>query len=346
VRVQACVGKSLWELVWNAYNARVEDPQVVFADFDLSDFWEDSDYARKNYVEVPLTPELVRSIEEELGFRLPPAYVSLMRSQNGGVPTRTCFPTTVRTSWAQDHIAITGFLGVGRERTYSLLGSLGSKFMQEEWGYPDFGFCICDCPSAGHDMVMLDYRECGPEGEPAVVHVDQEDDYRVTFLAPNFEAFARGLVPESDYDTSEEDLARELDKIKHGAFSTALTRLLASAPSGVEGTLRRLLGSIATQKGYFALHADPNSYLVYDLLFELFSTAHAVQAPQAFLDVYPDLIALGDGEVRTGGYAPQFLADWMKARVAGAAILDRGQGLTLSEEHREAMRGQLAAFAD
>ena len=73
---------------------------------------------------------------------------------------------------------------------------------------------------------------------------------------------------------------------------------------------------------------------------------HAVQAPQAFLEVYPDLIALGDGEVSTGGYAPQFLADWMKARVAGAAILDRGQGLTLSEEHREAMRGQLAAFAD
>jgi hypothetical protein len=242
VRVQACVSKSLWELVWNAYNARVEDSQVVFADFDIGDFWEDSDYARKKYVEGPITPELVRSIEEELGLRLPPAYVALMASQNGGIPTRTCFPTKVRTTWAENHIAITGFLGIGREKTYSLLGSLGSKFMQEEWGYPDFGFCICDCPSAGHDMVMLDYRECGPEGEPVVVHVDQEDDYRVTFLAPNFEAFVRGLVPASDYDTSEEDLARELDKIKHGAFSTALTRLLASAPSGVEGTLRRLLG--------------------------------------------------------------------------------------------------------
>jgi hypothetical protein len=47
---------------------------------------------------------------------------------------------------------------------------------------------------------MLDYRACGPQGEPAVVHVDQEDDYRITPLAPSFEAFVRGLVPESAFE--------------------------------------------------------------------------------------------------------------------------------------------------
>jgi len=122
-----------------------------------------------------------------------------MRSQNGGIPKRTCFPTKEATSWAEDHIAISGFLGIGRNKTYSLLGSLGSRFMQEEWGYPTFGVCICDCPSGGHDLVMLDYRACGPDGEPAVVHVDQELDYRITFLAPDFETFVRGLVDESVY---------------------------------------------------------------------------------------------------------------------------------------------------
>lgn len=38
-------------------------------------------------------------------------------------------------------------------------------------------------------MVFLDYSECGPEGEPMVVLVDQEDDYSQEILANNFEEF-------------------------------------------------------------------------------------------------------------------------------------------------------------
>ncbi|HHH29978.1 MAG TPA: SMI1/KNR4 family protein [Polyangiaceae bacterium] len=162
-------------------------------DLDLDDFWTDSDYARKHYVEEPATDELVVSIEKELGFMLPRSYVVLMQSQNGGVPKKTCFPTNTPTSWAEDHIAITGIMGIGRTKTYSLAGELGSAFMQQEWGYPTYGICVCDCPSGGHDMIMLDYRECGPKGEPTVIHVDQESGYEVTFLAADFETFVRGL---------------------------------------------------------------------------------------------------------------------------------------------------------
>ena len=80
-----------------------------------------------------------------------------MKLHNGEIPKNTCYPTTEKTSWSEDHIAITGIMGIGREKPYSLCGSLGSQFMIDESGYPGTGVYICDCPSAGHDMVMLDY---------------------------------------------------------------------------------------------------------------------------------------------------------------------------------------------
>jgi hypothetical protein len=313
---------------------------------DLATFWEDSDHARTNYVEAPLTPELVGSIEQELGFRLPASYLALMRSQNGGIPNRTCFPTDTETSWAEDHIAITGFLGIGRDRRYSLLGPIGSRFMQTDWGYPTFGICICTCPSAGHDMVMLDYRACGPDGEPTVVHVDQEADYQVTFLAPDFATFVRGLVDDSVYDTSAEDLEGDLRTIDHGRFSTSLAGLIAAspAPADTDATLRRLLRTLTIEKGFFALHADPLSHLTYDLLFSLFAATQPVPTPDVFVDAFKDLLVFGDADIHTGGYAPGFIADWMKARLASGAFIEKGGTLAISDAHRAAVDAQLAAF--
>jgi hypothetical protein len=51
---------------------------------------------------------------------------------------------------------------------------MGSQFHIDEWGYPPVGIYFADCPSAGHDMICLDYRACGTDGEPQVIHVDQD----------------------------------------------------------------------------------------------------------------------------------------------------------------------------
>ena len=166
---------------------------LVFQDFDLSDFWKDSDYADKEYVGEALTDEMVMSVENELGYKLPHAYIELMKSQNGGMPKKTVHRTNKSTSWDENHIAIKGIFGINRSKPCSLGGSVGSKFWIDEWDYPPIGIYFCDCPSAGHDMLCLDYRKCGPQGEPQVVHVDQEDDYKITFVSNDFESFIRGL---------------------------------------------------------------------------------------------------------------------------------------------------------
>ncbi|MEU1286096.1 hypothetical protein [Kitasatospora sp. NPDC005856] len=59
-------------------------------------------------------------------------------------------------------------------------------------------------------MLALDYRSCGKRGEPAVVHVDQEDGFAITLLAETFEDFVTGLVDVSVHDTAEQDLLADL----------------------------------------------------------------------------------------------------------------------------------------
>ena len=88
---------------------------------------------------------------------------------------------------------------MGGKKLFFMQG-LGSQFMIDDWEYPAIGVAICDCPSAGHDMIFLDYRECISQGEPKIVHIDQECDYKITPLADNFEEFIRGLVNEDDFD--------------------------------------------------------------------------------------------------------------------------------------------------
>lgn len=168
----------------------------MFDDYDFTGFWLDNDYARNEYIEAAPSDELIAEVEEELGYKLPASYVWLMKQHNGGIPTKSVFPASVMPDGARGDIWISDIMGIGRTKTWSLCGELGSRHKIEEWGYPDIGVAVCNCPSAGHDMVFLDYRECGAAGEPKVVHIDQESDYAITPVADSFEEFIMGLVAE------------------------------------------------------------------------------------------------------------------------------------------------------
>ena len=137
----------------------------MFDNYDFTNFWKDNTYAQKNYTDDCPTDELIKEVEEELGYKLPASYIWLMKQHNGGIPEKKAFPTKEKTNYADDHIAITGIMGIGKNKPYSLCGSLGSKFWITEWEYPAIGVAICTTPSAGHDMVFLDYRECGNNGD-------------------------------------------------------------------------------------------------------------------------------------------------------------------------------------
>ena len=163
-------------------------------DLDLSSFWQDSDFARREYQDKTLTEETLAKVQAELGYALPTAYVDLCCNRNGGAPRNTRHAVPTPTSWADDHVAIASIKGIGFGK-WSLCGGFGQRHLLTEWEYPPIGVYFGDCPSAGHDALCLDYRTLNADGEPCVVHVDQDYDFRVTHVAASFAEFLQGLKP-------------------------------------------------------------------------------------------------------------------------------------------------------
>ena len=235
--------------------------------------------------------------------------------------------------------------------------------MIEKWGYPWIGVPIADTPAGGHEQVMLDYRACGKRGEPQVVYVDQEDDYSITFVASDFETFIRGLVKESEYDTSEEDRAVAIATVERG---TVITDRRASPrgrgrslPNG-ERILRALGRQIVDQKGFFALHADERSHLMYELMFWLYSSLCSARSFEAFancpktgasydspcyqLMIASSLVAAPYG-FNTRGYVEGFVRDWWDARIVGGDIVETAEGYRLTPKAEAILLERLATIA-
>jgi hypothetical protein len=174
----------------------------ALAEVGRAGWWDDSEYALREYVSPVPSDGMIEQIQARLGYRLPGSYIAVMRRHNGGIPKARCHPAPTPTTWANDHVAVHGMFGIGDALGHSLCGAAGSGFWIDEWGYPPLGVYFADCPSAGHDMIALDFRNCGPQGEPHVVHVDQERDYAVTVLATTFAQFVCGLRSDEVYASS------------------------------------------------------------------------------------------------------------------------------------------------
>mmetsp|Transcript_18975 Transcript_18975/g.34252 ORF Transcript_18975/g.34252 Transcript_18975/m.34252 type:complete len:227 (+) Transcript_18975:37-717(+) len=171
---------------------KVKGSGETFVDFDVSQVFEEGEEGEGG----ELTDDTVKTVETGLGYTLPKAWIDLVRKtkQNGGNVVKKCCATSSATTWAANHVQIEDIMAIGQNLIDEQEDWIG------EWEYPKIGVYFGNCPSAGHDMIALDYRECGPTGEPSVVHVDQESDYKITKLAENFEEFIRKLQPEEDFE--------------------------------------------------------------------------------------------------------------------------------------------------
>jgi len=166
-----------------------------------SDWFNDSYYC----VGPPLTHAMIVAAETALEYRLPLAYIELLYVKNGGSPRQNCFPTQEPTGWADDHVQIDQILGIGGDT--GIDSAQGSRYMIDEWEYPDVGIAFAYTPSAGHEVIMLDYSHCGPQGEPQVIYVDTETadcEPNIVVLAHNFEEFINGFVDCSNFSVYDE----------------------------------------------------------------------------------------------------------------------------------------------
>lgn len=255
-----------------------------FDGFDLEGLFSATAYSDRAYLEPAPSDDTITEIETELGHRLPDAYVELARIRNGGALVRSVFPTAQPNGWADDHVAAEGIAAIGRTSTYSLCGDLGSAFMEQEWGYPHIGVYFADTPTAGHQMIGLDYRTCGPTGEPSVVWVDQEDDYAIVEIAPNFATFIRGLVREEDLDSFPTPTPIEELPGMLAPLSPALARAVAAVdiPDG-EQIVRGLAADIVRNTGELVFDRDDSTWsLLMDVVFWLYTSSARIDAQREF----------------------------------------------------------------
>lgn len=169
--------------------------------------WEETEESSEI---APVSETMINKAEEELGVKLPQAYIQLLREQNGGSIRFNAHPASEPNVWAEDHVQVDFIMGIEEGE-----GILASAYLIEEWDMPK-GLVLLT--GDGHSWVALDYRQV--KENPPVIYIDNEGGQLVE-LAPSFEVFLEGLytaeVAMEDYEyreeieLSEEQVAEGLD---------------------------------------------------------------------------------------------------------------------------------------
>lgn len=140
----------------------------------------------------------------------------------------------------------------------------------------------------------------------------------------------------------------------------ALAAIGDRLPNG-ERILRALARQIVDEKGFFALHDDERSHLMYGLMFWLYSSLCIAKSFEAFVNrpkngasyddstcyelmIAFDLVA-DPYDFNTRGYAEGFVREWWDACVAGGDIVEMAEGYRLTPKAEATLLGCLATIA-
>lgn len=142
-------------------------------------FWADEDY----YKHPPLTDEMVKNAQKELGVNLPDLLIELLKVRNGGYTKGFRFPMSEKTSWADGYVSLETLLGI----VEGAISILSTQYMTEEWGLPEKQVILS---GEGDWWITLDYRQ-GDIPTVRWIDVDSDEDVHV---ADTFEDFINGLI--------------------------------------------------------------------------------------------------------------------------------------------------------
>lgn len=134
-----------------------------------------------------LDDTMVARFELLFGLRLPEALVEVLRQSNGGRLRRTSLGEQA----GRRPLRVRDLAGIGYDE-----GLEASSRLCEEWGYPRPSLVLS---SEGPVATLLDYRRCGPHGEPSVVFVDTDHEIAGRpvewTVAPDVAAMLQRLAP-------------------------------------------------------------------------------------------------------------------------------------------------------
>jgi SMI1 / KNR4 family (SUKH-1) len=274
------------------------------------------------------------AFESKLGAPLPAQYRDFLATYNGGDPV--CGEVTGRDDdpgvpyWHGD--AIRTFLQLPTAAftpaTYRALRAPSDH----PWSLPADALVIAD--DSGGNAFVLSLTT----GEVHFVdHEALERPIGERVMAADFLDFLqRFMSVEERARLDEEERAAEREGIEHGplpARAEEQCAALAERYPRVRDGVRAAFLAVFDQKGFFAVHADPASREVLDvLLWMAVHTTHPGGVPAAKLA--PSLI---DPWLRRwhglgfAGYAPAFIDDWWRVRADEGAVVTRDGLGTLTE---------------